>query len=583
VSSPGSDISTHPVRHRSSLWKWLLVTVLLIAAVVLIIPQETGKGGKYGREFPDEDIHKRNIGLELAQFQSDDGSNPDDQTRTEVFQLNPESKIQLGTSSSNDSFHQLFASGIESAWSAVRRHGTKFKSWSDDRGLSGVICSVATGEIPERREIIVVGGLLKKSEKSHGNLVCCYDADTGKILWEHQDGEFFDWKHLQVWVSLDMQGDVFIASCTPNLTTTSKLEKRSGLDGHLMWRMDFTKQKGLFSSGGWQFRDYIFPPSVDRTGNVWLLRTENPGKSGVIHLSLLNGRNGELISSSLVAEKVPYSIRPKDFVCLEGGGAILFHSYGHARYVTRYSADGKQISQFPVTRTSDNYQPEDFRLFVDERHQRIILCDEVKTDVGWPDSPRWGSREVGVVAFSITSGTKLWDTSIDLEGGWGYARGYIPELVRLLPKGDLEFRHEEPVTRKRINWRKWTEYKGIPVPERIIEKKTRLLRTIMSGEDGSVGKADVVKSAGSWFQVQLEESGSSTKEIFDLRFRLYLEGENRCRDSRSWRPAEEDGPGSQKTHCFRVLRCPSGRAVLSRDPQAFYYGHRENLWQVSSP
>jgi hypothetical protein len=572
---------TIPVRHRWPAWKWLPLAVLLSATVILITPQVLRTHGRNGNESQSAQSSKGSSGLASSPFEADSRSYPNNLTGAEAHQQNPESNILPGTSLSSDHFRQLFASGKVSDWASIRWPGTKLKSWSDTRNLPGVICSVATGDIPEHREIVVVGGLLKKTEKSHSNLVCCYDADTGKILWEHKDGEFFDWKHPQVWVSLDLQGDVFIASCTPKLTTTAKLEKRSGLDGHLMWRMDFTKQKGLFSSGGSQFRDYIFPPSVDRAGNVWLLRTENPGKSGVIHLSLLNGRNGELISSSLVAGESPYGFRPKDFICLEGGGAILFHSYGYARYVTRYSADGNQISRFPVTGTSDNYQPEDFRLFVDERRQRIILCDEVKTDVGL--SAQWGSREVGVAAFSMTSGTKLWGTSIDVEGGWGYARGYVPELVRLLPKGDLEFRHEEPVTRKRINWRKWTEYKGIPVPERIFEKKTRLLRTLMSGEDGSVGKADVVKSTGSWFQVQLEESGSSTKEIFDLRFRLYLEGKNRCRDSRSWRPAEEDGPGSPKTHCFRVVRCPSGRAVLSRDPQAFYYGHRDNLWQVRSP
>jgi len=54
----------------------------------------------------------RQIGLCLAQFEAEYGSYPNDLTITQVLERHPENKISLGTSSSNDYFHQFFASGI---------------------------------------------------------------------------------------------------------------------------------------------------------------------------------------------------------------------------------------------------------------------------------------------------------------------------------------------------------------------------------------------------------------------------------------------------------------------------------------
>jgi hypothetical protein len=104
-------------------WKWLLVVVLLFAAVILLIPQVIlrihGKGGP----FTEAVNNMRMIGLALTQFEADYRSHPNDLTRTEVLQQNPESKIQLGTSSSNDYFHQLFASGIVDTTSLFYGYG----------------------------------------------------------------------------------------------------------------------------------------------------------------------------------------------------------------------------------------------------------------------------------------------------------------------------------------------------------------------------------------------------------------------------------------------------------------------------
>jgi hypothetical protein len=105
--------AAHPVRHRRSVWKWLLLmAVLLIAAVVLLAPQVIRNTGRYGDKFNRAVMNMRMIGLALTQFEADYGSHPNDLTRAEVLQQNPESRIQLGTSSANDYFHQLLAAGI---------------------------------------------------------------------------------------------------------------------------------------------------------------------------------------------------------------------------------------------------------------------------------------------------------------------------------------------------------------------------------------------------------------------------------------------------------------------------------------
>jgi hypothetical protein len=103
---------THPVRHRRSAWKWLLVAVILVAAVILFAPQVIRTELGHGRDFREAVMNMRSIGLALAEFQANYETFPNNLTRTKVLQQFSESKIPLGTSSSNDYFHQLFASGI---------------------------------------------------------------------------------------------------------------------------------------------------------------------------------------------------------------------------------------------------------------------------------------------------------------------------------------------------------------------------------------------------------------------------------------------------------------------------------------
>lgn len=378
-------------------------------------------------------------------------------------------------------------------WAAFWCYGTKFKRWSDVRELPGAICSVAAGTIPDGREIVVVGGILQNPDRSYGNLVCCYDAGSGKILWEHQEGNTHsnNMEDFQVSVAMDAHGDVFTASRLAD-HQMARLEKRSGASGHLLWSMDFMVPVNYNRDSDWQYHNYFFPPSVDRNGNVWLLSTDRLENTDKIHLSLVNGLTGGLTSKALVAENQTQDVRIMDLICLDGGGVVLFHSQQKERHVSQYSADGKRIGGFPLKRPYGGHVREAFRYFVDEWNQRLFVCDEIRIG-GWSDSD-WAEKNVQTAAYSTSTGKELWNASMVLEGRWGTPRGRIPELVRLRPDGDLELRHETTEEINSINWRKWTNYKGLPVPARKTEKKTRLLRTIMSGVNGSHHAPDVIKS-----------------------------------------------------------------------------------------
>jgi hypothetical protein len=102
---------SHQVRRRWLVWKWLLLVVLIVAAVILLAPHVIRTELGHGRDFREAVHNMRSIGLALAEFQANYETFPNDQTRTEVLQRHPESKIPLGTSTSNDYFHQLLASG----------------------------------------------------------------------------------------------------------------------------------------------------------------------------------------------------------------------------------------------------------------------------------------------------------------------------------------------------------------------------------------------------------------------------------------------------------------------------------------
>lgn len=80
--------------------------------VVLLAPHVLRTRGGTGHALNQSANNMRQIGLGLFEFETEFGSYPNDTTLAVVRERYSDSKIPLGTSSSNDFFHQLFAAGI---------------------------------------------------------------------------------------------------------------------------------------------------------------------------------------------------------------------------------------------------------------------------------------------------------------------------------------------------------------------------------------------------------------------------------------------------------------------------------------
>lgn len=115
---------TRNYRRRWSAWKCLLLAAGgLIVGVGLLAPFIIKSPGKYGHERIRSLNNMRQIGISLYSFEYEFGSFPTDQTIKLVRERHPESTIPLGTSSSNDYFHQLFAAEIISEPRIFHGHG----------------------------------------------------------------------------------------------------------------------------------------------------------------------------------------------------------------------------------------------------------------------------------------------------------------------------------------------------------------------------------------------------------------------------------------------------------------------------
>lgn len=470
-----------------------------------------------------------------------------------------------------------------SAWPTLRWYEENFLGWSGDRAGRGVISSMATGTLPEGRDIVVVGGVLAKASHGYAVHVCCHDAESGKILWEQQGGNFglHDLDDLQVWVAVDRHGDVFTTSAM-QAPKMARLEKRTGADGRLLWSRDIT-HPGNFRRRGELLANHWLPPVVRGDGNLWVLGTAVGQTAGDPRLYLVNGQTGETMAHAPMEENQMPGIQFMDLMGLDGGGALLVYVKDNRPYIAHYSAAGTRIGGFAVTSMSGSLDWKELRVFVDERNQRVWFCEEEQRG-GW-SAAEWSSRGLVVSAYSLATGARLWSAGVMAEGEWGTPKGRIPDLFHLRPDGDLEVRHEFMEEVKKKDWLKWRVRKGLPMPRHKTIQRKRLLTTLVLGANGMHGDPVAMpKSVKNWFYLQAKQAGPSTQEErYNLSHFMHVGTVVRCRDSRHWLPVGTDAQGVPDMQCFRMVRTPSGRVVYARDPRDFIPYSRENLWQVRSP
>jgi hypothetical protein len=451
------------------------------------------------------------------------------------------------------------------------RHFTRPKPWSDDRMIEGVIYSVATGTITGGREIVVAGGFVHDPGKGLNRVVCCYDAATGRIFWENSQGGYADLPGLQMNVAIDGNGDIFVTSHKrfSDQNTVATLEKLKGPDGCRIWEKEF-------SVSDWLTGNRIIPPSLDHSGNIWLIESIVEGDSRLSRLRLLSGESGSVIAIRELTQSKGVYLSPET-VCLKRGGALLFifRDTGEQQ-VFRFSTAGEVLQCFPLVFSTGGTGTLNLRRYVDEERCRVLISEEL-----WQHGySSWGTSIVQTAAFSMESGEKLWETSNSLPGRWGHSEGYLPELAFLKSDGDLEYRHEALVIDTKIDWHRWKMVKGIPLPERVSEEWKRLERSLVSAADGSIGNAASVTSWENWFEAQEREAGTSTKEIYTNGQSLHGSGRFRCRDARRWLPASPSKQTGVRRQCFRVVRTPSGRLILSRDPNDRNFVPQVRNWQI---
>lgn len=451
---------------------------------------------------------------------------------------------------------------------------TKPKPWSHDRMVEGAIHSVSTGMICGGKEIVVAAGFVRGSGKELIRVVCCYDSLYGRVMWEKRKGGYLDRDVSQVNVSMDGNGDVLVSSFkrVSNQHSMAKLEKLCGADGSPIWEKEFSVDDSPYLIP-------FTPPAIDVSGNVWVIALEQKLNVRLNSLLLLSGRDGTLISTSELSE-TSSDMSAAEVVCLKRGGALAFITRQvSGEFVYRFSSAGERLESYPLDFSTGATGTLNLRRYVDEERQRVIISEE-----SWEDGySTWGTSIVHTAAFSIEGGKKQWESSISLPGKWGHSEGYLPELCHLRPDGDLEYRYEVQVTDSKFDWQNWQVVKGIPLPARIREVRKCLERTLISGKDGSSGKAEAVTSWDNWFEAQELEAGTSTKENHRNGYELHGLGRYRCRDSRCWLPeASSTQPGVRRL-CFRVVRTPSGSIILPRNPTGRNYLTGFKNWQIMAP
>ncbi len=467
----------------------------------------------------------------------------------------------------------LAAAGILGWW-----HFTKPNPWSDEREVEGAIYSAVTGKNPEGREILVAGGFQRRDARGFSRAICCYDVKNGQILWENDKAGYLELRGLQMNVAMDDKGDIFVTSHSSPFghCRDATLEKLSGSSGNLIWAKDISVFPWI-STGGYQMENFIVPPSIDLLGNIWLVEPTSAGPRYQVRLCVFDGLGGSLINDCpLNGSENLYTLPEID--CLKMGGALVFASgRGTEQSAYRFSAAGKLLHQFPVDFPPGSSGSLNLRRFVDEKHQRILISEEE-----WQDGyDIWGSSLIKTAAFDLKSGKKQWESSSKLQGTWGHTEGCLPQLTLLRANGDLEYRHESRIANKRIDWHRWESFGGIPLPARVITDKKCLARSLVSTADGSVGKSTLISSSENWFETQDQESGATTKEIYKQGFlEFYSLGRIRCRDARRWLPAATQTETGRQIQCFRVVRTPSGRVILSRDPNDYDFRPGERKWQI---
>lgn len=451
---------------------------------------------------------------------------------------------------------------------------TKPKPWSDDRMVEGAIHSVASGMIRGGKEMVVAAGFVRGSDKELIRVVCCYDALSGRVLWEKRKGGYLDQDVPQVNVSMDGNGDVLVSSfkSVPNQYSVVTLEKLSGPDASRIWEKEFTVVDGYYLIP-------LTPPAIDVSGNVWVIALEQKADVRMNSLLLLSGRDGTLISASELPESSIDTIAA-EVVCLKRGGALVFTTWKNSgQFVYRFSSAGKQLESHPLDLSTEAGGALDLLRFVDEERQRIIISKH-----SWEDGYSTGATSIVLTAaFSMEGGRKQWESSISMPRNWEDSDGYLPEFCHLRPDGDLECRYEVQVTESKFDWQHWQVAKGIPLPERISEFKKCLERILVSGKDGSKGMAEAVSSWGNWFEAQELEAGTSTKEAHRYGHEVIGSERYRCRDSRRWLPEDPSTQSGVRRRCFRVVRTPSGRMILSRDPTDRNYLTGYKNWQIMAP
>lgn len=468
----------------------------------------------------------------------------------------------------------LAAIGIFGWW-----HFTKPQPWSDDRVSEGAIYSIASGVLHKEREIVVAGGFIHSDENGFNKVICCYDAKNGEILWENREAGYLDTAGLQIHVALDHNGDVFVTSHQPHQDqrNIATLEKRSGVNGTLIWTKNVTVIPKLLI-GGYPVDHLILPPAIDPLGKIWVIEATAEKLRSRIRLCQFDGQNGSKVNESFLTEFDYLHLLP-EIICLKTGGAVVFASGGSDKQTAfRFSAAGKLLHQFQLDFSTSGSDLLSLRRYVDEARKRILISNET-----WQNGyDKWGSSSVKTAAFCLESGNKQWESLIALQGEWGHHEGYLPELAAIQSNGDLEYRHESQNTTVKIDWRRWNLSYGIPLPAHTKEISKRLIMSHVSGTDGSVGKPRFENHRKNWFQVQAEDAGTSSQEIYRTDNRFSDLGRIRCRDARQWLPSVNQTDARKRKPCFRVIRTPSGRIILSRDPNDKSYGSKSSNWQVKA-
>jgi len=113
MSLAAQGISTGKTCARGAAWIWVMLVVCMIAVVAtFMVPGLTHKRNCRAHELVRAINNMKQIGLGLIIFHTDYGGFPNDSTIRLVKDRFPETRIPMGTSSSNDYFHQLFAAQI---------------------------------------------------------------------------------------------------------------------------------------------------------------------------------------------------------------------------------------------------------------------------------------------------------------------------------------------------------------------------------------------------------------------------------------------------------------------------------------